>query len=322
MTGYVRHRSYRRKSRRTLRKRTIRFRRRKTTIRRRGRRRPMRKSRIAKLTRKVAIISKRQGNLMGRQVQRTHLFGTLAAPQRQAKVLSLHNNSNLSIEDFINPLKWFDPTNPGTRLNVNFNAGTIQKEILIDRMDFSLTIKANYLIGCQYDIYLCMLKSDTDLTPEALYTTGITLISNATVSNPLMYPTDVPLLKDIWSTKRVKSGILRPGQQVTCFHRSRPFSYDPSLSDNQTELYQVRFRSMAYLLRIHGLIAHDSMVGDQQGLAPAQVDWMTTDVLQCRYNAGAKVLYYETAGQGGDTFTNNGIVTYRPAAANQFIAIE
>ncbi len=317
MTGYVRHRSYRRHTRRPLRKR--RYTRRRFPMRKRRTRRRFvkRGGRLAKLSRKVKKLAQTMSSTTGTLTYRSAAYDRVDCNENQQGIIAFEMNAKTSIELVLGQLRYYNPEIPGTLTVADFDTGTFQKSIRFVSTHMKATFRANYLVPVDLTIYVLRCTDDSGLAPLALWTAGMLDISNATVTNPLSFPSDSRPLMDSWSLKRVKHLVLQPGQQTTVSANGGSFLYDPSVQDEFTALFQRNFKSFAFMAVVKGVIAHDDSFPLEQGIGRTLCDLEVFRTFNVKYDAGADIHFVYTQGGGGDIFTGFPNISNKPAAAQQ-----
>lgn len=208
------------------------------------------------------------------------------------------------IEAVLAQLRYYDPTAPTNLVTADFATGSYQKEVLIELCSLNITTRANYTTPAEIVMYACRVKDDTSQTPLALMQAGDSDVSNVDLNNPQLYPSDIPLVTDLWKLKVLKKRHLEPGQQCSAsISVKKPFTYDPHVSDTHNLTYQRRYGGCGILLGVNGGLAHDTTL-DEQGLADTQVDIMIKRTYRVKYNAGASIKYIYVNDQL-DAFTND-----------------
>lgn len=207
------------------------------------------------------------------------------------------------IENAIENLKFFDPADPANLQTVNYSTGTFQKQVLVKAHSY-ICIRNNYAVPCMVQLYLCKVKSDTQNSPESAITAGFADVGGLSVRDPLSKATDSLILKDLWILKQKrKSIILQPGKEVKYYHSEKEFSYDTSLVDTHNQQYVKIFKSFSWLVRVEGVLAHDTAL-DEQGITQCGVDILVDRNFIVKYDAGVDLHEIQTL-DSSDTFTNS-----------------
>lgn len=223
-----------------------------------------------------------------------------------------------TIEDALGQLRYYDPTAPSTLVTADATTGSYQKEVLCTKQSMVVRIRANYQVPIRLAIYVCHIKNDTSILPSTAMSQGAADESNLTATSPLLYPSDIDKLKDLWSVKMYKKCILQPGMEISIpFVSNKSFQYDPSLHDEHNQQYQKRNNSMAIFVRAWGLLAHDTSA-DQQGFQDVKYDYDITRTYEFRYDGGADIKYVYGV-DNVDTFTNGAQVCNNIASDIQVV---
>ncbi len=283
---------------------------------RRGRRGPS-------LVKKVKKLSTQMRNVQ--RIAKADI-GTLTYRNREARDLQIsqgfNNVTSLSlfpisiIQSAISSLPYFDPTTPAVNIFADGNDGTYQRNFRM-KPSSRVTCRNNYRVPVNVRMYLCLPKENTSVNAATAYTIGITdIIQSPSINiNNLVYPTDsvtlALLYRIIWS----KQMVLQPGQQYTKSHGYPSFNYDPSFDDTEGSTFYPNYSGAQMLIRGEGVIGHDS-VADEMGTMQCAIDMQFDRVLKVTYGAGVQVKSL-VVDDGGDIFSNTGIICNKPSAINQ-----
>jgi len=273
-------------------------------------RRPMRpkpkpKNKLKKAVRELQHqVRANEGELVyrERQVQRI-----VTDAVNECELAALSGSSITKLETVIANLRYFNPATPGTYTTVDFTSGTQSKSIRI-KMYSKLNIRNNYVVPAKVDIYVCTPKQDTTITTVAAVTAGYVDIGGVDIDSSLMYPSDSPSFTQLWKIVKHTHFTLKPGGERSASFSKPYFDYDPSLVDLHADTYQKHYGSHQYLIRITGVLAHDSVVATEEGFSKAGVDASVVTTYTCRYAAGADIKYI-IINDSADTFTNTPNVT-------------
>ncbi len=307
------------------------------TYRKRGSRQPRRKQYSRKRTygkkrysrMKPSLVKKvKKLSTQMRNVQRIAKadIGTLTYRNRESRDLQIsqgfNNVTSLSlipitiIQSAISSLPYFDPSSPGVNIFADGNTGTYQRNFRM-KPSSRVTCRNNYRVPVNVRLYLCLPKENTSVNAATAYTIGITdIIQSPSINiNNLVYPTDSVTLgllyRIIWS----KQMVLQPGQQYTKSHGYPSFNYDPSFDDTEGSTFYPNYCGAQMLVRGEGVVGHDS-VADEMGTMQCAIDMQFDRVLKVTYGAGVQVQSL-VVDDGGDIFSNTGIISNKPAAINQ-----
>lgn len=206
------------------------------------------------------------------------------------------------LETSLSSLRFYDPGINGLVANSDVS-GAYSRNLYIQSIYTKITCRNNYRVPAVLDIYCVTPKKDTSIPAPTAMTNGYTDQNNPSTTTTLMYPTDSDQFNDLWSINDHKRVHLAQGRECVVKFNKKGFHYDPSDYDTHNLTYQRRYGSHIYLVRIQGVLGHDSVVTTEQGLAPAGVDVGLEKIIKIRYDAGKKLNDFVIS-DGYDTFTN------------------
>ncbi len=286
------------------------YRRRRATKKHRGGRMYRRKHtkalrpKVMRLTKQVRKLASIQAGTTGELIYRASFYDRILSADSSMSTSFMEWMSAAQIETGLAQLRYYDIKIPTALLTVDFSVGGYQKEVRIDQVKMSIQLRANYTVPVRYQVYLCKVKIDTGQNPVTLFNSGIADSSNIDPASELMFPRDSTQLTDTWSVKKLRSGLLKPGDEVTITHREhKPFTYDPALQDIVTAEFKKRNRCFAFFVRTQGVMAHDSVSVIEQGYQNTIVDYNLKSTFRATYDAGADIKFV-FAQVGADAFTN------------------
>ena len=156
-----------------------------------------------------------------------------------------------------------------------------------------LTLKNNYQIPCEVDMYMVTPKHDTSSNPLADWQTGIDDNPNTTITAPTQigqFPTDFDTFTKLWSIKKVFTKTLSPGQSCMVTNTVKDITIDPAYLDANAEAYQRSLKSYAYMYVVRGVLGHEQDAGTSNvGLTQAGVDWHIKSIYKVNYDAGIRL---------------------------------
>lgn len=208
-------------------------------------------------------------------------------------------------------LKFFDPAT-NTMVTANPATGTYDRNIRFS-VKRKIVLTNNYQVPCEVRVYKCRPKDATSNTPNTLYASGLVDQGNPSSVSTVIFPQDSKDLTGVWNLK-VCYKRLNPGQSMTCIDIQPMFKYDFSLADAHPLLYNKKLGGFAWLIRVNGVLGHDTTL-DEQGILPCGVDCLIDTTYTFNYDAGKDVRNYSIA-DTLDTFTNSGVISAKPIADN------
>lgn len=254
--------------------------------------------------------------------QAYHTFKTVSTSQLLSTVNSVNYSAlagvdMATLETSMANLRYYDPQTPGTLVTANASTGTYSREIHFSSVYSGGTVVNNFQVPCEVKLYLCKVKSDTSITPTTYFSNGITdQVISGTASNIDLYPTEIDVLRAQYVVKCYKTKTLQPGQSFKFSHSVKNIDYDPSLFDSHSLTYQSKYKNFVWMIRVNGVIGHDTAVASQVGNLQAGIDIEQVSVYKITYDAGVNLndIYISDS---RDTFTNGGVVSNKPVSDNQ-----
>ncbi len=247
-------------------------------------------------------LNKKRINYLGKKISNNEAdidfrtiesLSTRTAGTNQCKYFSVDGSSKSLIEDSIKELKFFNPASPGTLITTNYNTGTFQKQIMI-RSSGSINLRNNYKVPITLKLYICKIKADTSLSPFDCITSGFVDIGSLAVTDVMSKASDSLILKDLWHYKKICDKLMQPGTEVTYKHYGKSYSYDTSLVDTHNLTYVKQFKVYSWLLRIGGVLAHDSVDVGDEGLQNSAIDIIIRRNHHIIYDAGVDLNEVQT----------------------------
>lgn len=277
------------------------------------------KGRVARIARSLKTVSQKLNAGMGQLIYRQRGTGRILASVNQQTLYNLATVHLTFIEGVLAQLRYYNPSAPSTLVTADGTTGTYSKSFLIKSIVVKLKLKNNYQVPCQVRTYSCIPRADTSTDPATAFTQGLADVGNPTSSSQLVYVTDSPQYNELWKCVKSTNQVLMPGDEVDLYHKTAPFHYDPSYADSNTDTYQPSMRAHAFLVRIDGVLGHDTTLSEQ-GFLQAGVDFSSDRIVQVEYQAGADIKYIYVT-DGSSSFTNGGVVSSKPVADNQAYSV-
>lgn len=257
---------------------------------RRYRRRRSRRKKT--LTKKVNELSRQVKSTTSTYIKKSRGFDQLInTTDNYVNVVNHDLCSITQIQAAIDNVKYFDPATPGTLINVNLTTPTFQNQVLIKRSYGRIVCRNNYGVPCKVTIYICSTKKDTSITPIAAINNGLSDMSNATISSPLIYPTDIHDFNDLWKIDKSKSIQLNPGDECSLSHSYPEYRYDVSLADSHGTEYSTYFHGSVMMVRLTGVLCHGATSGASS--IKAGVDYTYERIFEVQYAGGIDTRYLE-----------------------------
>lgn len=272
------------------------------------RKRKRRKTATERCSRDIAMLKRRVESGMGTYVYKLRGTTRVLASVNQPAYALVTSSDVSRIEAAIDNLPVFDPSTPGTYKFVDFTSGTQQKEVEIASTYSYCIAKNNYNAPVRCTIYVVVPKVDTSISATTAVSAGLADVgSGLGLTTPLIGPRDSEQFKDLYRIKYKVTKELVAGQTMKASFRGGSFQYDPSFVDSHGSTYQNAYKSHAYMIRIEGVLGHDT-TNNEQGYLAAGVDISRVVVYTIKYEAGADIKYIEVA-DDASSFTNGGVVS-------------
>jgi len=231
-----------------------------------------------------------------------------------------HNTYNFnisSIETLSAQLRYYNPSVPGTLTTADPNTGTYSRQVHFMNVSNSLHVANNYQVPAEVRAYLCIPKGDTSIGPTTYYANGITdqVITGGDATTLDIYLTDIDVLKSQYSVKLLKKKVLMPGSTMDVIHNTGSFDYDPSVYDSHTVTFQPKFKNHCLVLRVQGVLGHDT-TADEQNVLASGIDIEHRLVARISYDAGSNLNDIYITNNRDATFTNGGVISSKPVSDN------
>lgn len=258
-----------------------------------------------RLQRQVTRLTKQVKSGMGELVYKYRESSRVVCSTNQCAYGNWAGNSTVIDELALAQLRFYNPSTPGTYITSDLTSGTQSKSAQM-QVYGSITLRNNYAVPTKVSLYVCVPKSDTSTTPITAITDGLTDLGVTSPSTEIMtFPTESRLFNDIYKVSSSKTLELRAGKEMTISHSTATYTYDPSIVDTHSQIYQKKLQAFVFLVRVHGVLAHDTSVTTEQTSAPAGVDIQTSIKITIHYDAGVNVKYIVVNNTADTSFTNS-----------------
>lgn len=273
-----------------------------------------RKGKINKLEKQVKSLNKKMSNGEGTLIY----YGRDKVQHTTAVNTQTHTKAGYmgiaELENTLAQLRFFDSATPGTLVQASGATGTYARQYMFD-VYAKLKCRNNYQVPCAVTVYTVVPKEDTSVEAYTAYTDGLVDIGGVSSTSMMVHITDSKVFNALWKIKEFKRAVLMPGQELDVTHATGKFTYDPSVTDSETQSYQQKYKSWQFIVRVEGTLAHDSSVAGQVGFTAAGVDCCWTVKYTVKYDAGANLTYMYIQ-DNVSAFTNGALVSSYPVADN------
>lgn len=254
-------------------------------------------------------------NDTGTHVFRIRYTGRLLAGVNESQHMQQFGCDALALENALTNLKYYNPSVPGTLTTASGASGTFSHKFLFQTIHTQFKIRNNYQSPCKVTVYIVTPKNDTSKAPLTTFTDGLADIGSPTSTSPLVFITDSLVFKNLYKIEKSITKVLDAGKSCKMSYTIKDLLYDTSYFDAHTSSYKKIEGAHAYIVRLEGVLGHDTTL-DEQGYLAAGIDWEAENKFVIKYNAGID-LYQVEITDNADTFTNGGVVSSKPVADNQ-----
>lgn len=268
---------------------------------------------ISKLKRQVKNISKVLSTDLSKRTYRQRDSAVEGVSANTKRLEEMVGCNNTIIEAALTNMRYWSEST-GAYVNAS-PLTTASNELLISKLYSKCWIRNNYQIPCDVEFYCVVPRDDTSLTVTQCYDNGLADQNNPANTSPLLYLTDSDLFKRMWKVKSSIKRRLNPGEECSLMYTCKPFSYDPATVDSHALTYQARFNAHVYVVRVSGILAHDT-IADEQGCEQAAVDICRDVTITVTYDCGGPSLNDFSVVDNSDSFTNSAVVSLQPVADN------
>lgn len=252
----------------------------------------------------------------------THRYadsGIISSLDSECDHVALNPVTTARLEGATDGLRYFDPAVPGTLLTADSTTGTYSHDVVFKNVHSKLEVRNNYQVPARIKIYCCVAKSDGDNSPVETYTNALPdqcITAGADAESILMYLTDIERVREQWNVDCMVDKVLEAGQMASASHNTGEFHYDPSHQDTETAVYQKIRKSFCWVVRIQGVIAHDTAQAEY-GISRASVDYDLVNKYEIVYDAGINLNDFSFNETRDTSFTNAPpVVSLKPVADN------
>lgn len=271
---------------------------------------------VRQLRKQVTVLAKSVKSDQAVHTHRRRDIQDIGSNVGQVNHVALTGINLTTLEASMANLRYYDPANPSVLVTADAATGTYTRQVHFTAIYQKLHIRNNYQIPARVTIYSCTPKNDTSIEPPGFYSNGASdqTISMA-VTSPLLYMSDINMVRDNWRLKVVKEKLLQAGEEMWGTYSVKGFDYDPSNADSHTLAYQRKYGAHVFVVRIEGTIGHDQQLA-QYDTTQAKVDTILDTKFVITYDAGVNLTDFSSDNNASGTFTNFGVVSSMPVADN------
>lgn len=203
------------------------------------------------------------------------------------------------ITSVVNDLQVYDPSAPGTYLTSDWATGTQSKHIDYKAYGTHL-VRNNYCFPAKVQIYCVQPKQNSNVGVLNAITSWLQDSGVGSAQTSIMnFPSHSKTFRDLWKIVAHKSAILEPGSELELkYGHNKWYELEKSHYDESTSTYKRGWGEFYWLVRIEGVVAHDSVTANLENTARAKVDIMTTINITVRFDGGIERTYYDITNEG------------------------
>lgn len=264
----------------------------------------------SKMQKKITNIEKRTDALakkvnidLSTHTYRRSTTDRVIAPESQVVYSAKDSVIMARIEQAMGALRFYDST-ANTLDTSDVSVGGFNREIHVSSIFSKAIARNNYRVPAKVTIYCVVPKEDSNTDALVRFTNGMGDQGNPATTSPLIYPTDSDSFNRFWKIVGKVSKTLLPHAEMSLSHSCKGFDYNPAHYDEHALAYQRKFGCHQYLYRVQGVLAHDSILANEQGLSGAGIDIVNTVTYKIRYDSGGPKLNDFSIADGYDAFTN------------------
>lgn len=273
-----------------------------------------RQPKVAKLAKQVKSIQFQLKNDFATHVNRVIEQGSFLCANNVQFANELSITNSASLQNSFDLLRYYDPATPGTLVTAAGETGTFSRQMTVKNINFKVRLRNNYQSPCNLTYYICEAKADTGDSPLQTWRNGTV---NQYITDPndtaiYTYPTDSVQMKEVWKVIKTVTKLIQPGSQCEVNVNTGKFVFDPSLFDDETDVFQRRNKATVVLFKIWGPPSHS---GTSNGTIACGLDFTSCRTTSIQYDAGTSLQDYSHS----DNFEiqSTAVVSNKPVADNQ-----
>lgn len=288
-----------------------------------AKRKVYRSSKKATMYKQIRDIKRTLRSDQARHTFRARTANTVQCGVNQANYANITQAVNTAnLEAAMANLRYYNPAVPGTLTTADASSGTYTRQIHFESIYRKLVCRNNYQVPCKVTILSFQPKHDTNNTPTAFYIAGVTdQTIGGSATSPISYITDIDMVRDNWKVMGSKSATLQPGQELKYSCKLKAFDYDPSNADTHNLSYQRKYQSHIFVVRVEGVIGHDTAVATEHTTLSCGIDFLQDTKYVMTYDAGVNLNDYSYDNENDTAFTNAGVVSNKPVSDNQSYSV-
>lgn len=278
------------------------------------RRKPSTKKKVNKLTKSVKSIQQELKCNRSQLIYHARATSKLLSSVNSCSYFFYSPNPISTYETVLGQLRFFDSATPSSLVTADGSSGTYSRDWRFTTVYSKIEAWNNYQVPAWVTIYTVVPRADTSIGADTAFTNGLADVGNPTSTSPLIHLSDSPQFNKLWKIVEHKKSLLMPSECSCITESVKNVCYNPSITDSQTYTYQPRYKAFAYIVRVEGVIGHDSSA-DQQAQLAAGVDLCLVNKYVVSYDGGVELTYHYVT-DSAPSFTNGGLVSSKPVSDN------
>ncbi len=272
---------------------------------------------------RVRKLEKFVENQQSVRICRNHFASVAGAGVNEQNIVELQCPNVTTLQGCVDDLRFFNPSAPATLITANLQSATFAQDILMSHYT-KIILKNNYQSNVTLKIYLCKVKADTGISPVTAVTNGLADNPSAAIviTDLSVRPRDSEQFRDLWSSKLVKSKVLKPGQSCSASYGSGQFTLDPATLDSHTSAFQRKLKGAGFLIVMEGEMGHNTEATNDIGSEEVRLDVRREFVIKCWYDAGGVDLRDLQITNAFDTITSTLLLaSHEPDVDNKSFSV-
>lgn len=180
-----------------------------------------------------------------------------------------------------NFIKRIDNEGGTTAVDTIDMSGVTGSKLNIDSAVQKLELRNNGLTPAVVRVYQLVNKQEVAEAPSTLVINGITDVGGipgtAGAADPKYFPSDSPIFLENYKILNTTEYHMKCGDEVTCHMAVKDLVYDPDSNDLSGKEEFVKGLTHWIMIRVQGVVCHDSVTSTAVGYCPATIDFVQTN---------------------------------------------
>lgn len=268
---------------------------------------------LKSLASRVKKLAKAAGKGTGVKTYRRRLTGQILTSGKNVSITGQIVLNNLSdVNTQASALRYFDPATPGTLIVSDVGSASYSQKLDM-KCSAKIIFKNSYQTPVMIRVAAMRPKTDTAVSPSSAFSDGLVDVGGNADTSMLVYWSDSALLKSLYKSDGEKTATLVCGESIELNVNVGHWTFDPSVGDSQVYQYQKKLKACVLLVRLEGVIAHDSGTSANVGSMQGGVDYHANITWTTKYEAGVDIHFYDindqSATMGSTALTGTNPVT-------------